>query len=64
MPNSLILPCDVAHDEQIEAFFSTIKEKWGQVDFLIHSIAYTDRENLKDKFMVVSRKSFASTLEA
>ena len=62
-PETIILPCDVGKDADIESFFKAIQEKWGQIDFLIHSIAYTDKDNLKDKFMVVSRDSFASTMD-
>lgn len=63
IPGALILPCDVSKDDQIQTFFDQIKEQWGHIDFLIHSIAYTDKDNLKDKFMVVSRESFASTMD-
>ena len=56
-------PCDLSKDEEIEAFISKVKEKWETVDFVIHSVAYTDRENLKDSFSVVSRESFARTLD-
>lgn len=56
-------PCDVSKDHDVEAFFAAVQKEWGHVDFLIHSIAYTDKDNLKDKFMVVSRESFASTLD-
>lgn len=62
-PGTVILPCDVSKDSDVDSFFSEIANKWGQIDFLIHSIAYTDKENLKDKFMVVTRESFASTMD-
>jgi len=61
--NAIILPCDVSKDEEIEDFFSKVQEKWDSIDFIIHSVAYTDRENLRDKFMSVSRASFASTMD-
>ena len=63
IPNSLVLPCDVSKDSEIESFFNEIKKSWDGFDFIIHSVAYTDKDNLKDKFMVVSRESFASTLD-
>ncbi len=62
-PNTLIQPCDVSKDEDIETFFNKIKAEWGSIDFVLHSVAYTDKENLKDKFMTVSRESFASTMD-
>jgi enoyl-[acyl-carrier protein] reductase I len=63
IPNALTFPCDVSKDQEIENFFSSIQQKWDGIDFIIHSVAYTDKDNLKDKFMVVSRESFASTMD-
>ncbi|MES2615717.1 MAG: enoyl-ACP reductase [Bdellovibrionota bacterium] len=63
LPNALVFPCDVSKDSEIDSFFNSIQQKWDGIDFLIHSVAYTDKENLKDKFMVVSRESFASTMD-
>ena len=63
IPGVLTFPCDVSKDVEIENFFKSIQQKWDNIDFVIHSVAYTDKENLKDKFMVVSRESFASTLD-
>ena len=55
--------CEVGSDESIEEFFNMVKAAWGDIDFIIHSIAYTDRENLKGLFSSVSRESFAKTLD-
>ena len=63
LPNCPVFPCDVSKDDEIETFFKSIQEKWDGIDFIIHSVAYTDKDNLKDKFMTVSRESFASTLD-
>lgn len=63
IPDALTFPCDVSKDQEIVDFFHAIQQKWDGIDFLIHSVAYTDKENLKDKFMVVTRESFASTLD-
>jgi enoyl-[acyl-carrier protein] reductase I len=63
-PNALLHPCNVSHDAEIQSFFDYVHSQWGEkIDFIIHSIAYTDKENLKDKFMTVSRESFASTMD-
>jgi enoyl-[acyl-carrier protein] reductase I len=63
LPDALILPCDVTKDEDIEAFFSQIKNAWDGIDFVIHSVAYTEKECLRDKFVNTSRANFASTLD-
>jgi enoyl-[acyl-carrier protein] reductase I len=63
LPSALVFPCDVTKDDQIETFYSNIQREWETIDFIIHSVAFTEKENLKDKFMVVSRESFSSTLD-
>jgi enoyl-[acyl-carrier protein] reductase I len=63
IPNAIVLPCDVSKDSEIDSFFNEIVKKWDNIDFIIHSVAFTDKDNLKDKFMVVSRESFASTMD-
>lgn len=54
----LILPCDVAVDEQIEAVFRAVEEKWGEIDFVVHAVAYANREDLKHSFSQTSRAGF------
>ena len=63
VPKASTYPCDVSKDEDIAHFFEQVQKECGTIDFLIHSVAYTDKENLKGKFMTVSRASFASTLD-
>lgn len=55
---SLILPCDVAHDAEIESVFTEIKKQWGALDFLIHSVAFANREDLDRRFVETSREGF------
>jgi len=59
----LVIPCDVSKDQEIDAFFEKIKSEWDSIDFIIHSVAYTEKENLKDKFYSVNRESFKSTMD-
>jgi enoyl-[acyl-carrier protein] reductase I len=60
---SLILPCDVQSDEQIDTMFSAIAEKWGKVDILIHCLAFADKEGLTGDFSAIPRESFNKALE-
>ena len=46
-----VLPCDVAQDEQIAALYSSLQREWGQLDGLVHSIAFAPREALKGEFL-------------
>ena len=63
VPDGSAFPCDVTKDDQLEAFFAEIAKKWDGIDFVIHSVAYTDKECLRDKFVNTSRANFASTLD-
>ena len=59
----LILRCDVSKDAEIEGVFSEIEQKWGALDFVVHSIAYAGREELKQPFYQTSREGFRISLD-
>lgn len=63
LPGALCIPCDVTKDEEIASFFETIGSEWGALDFLIHSVAYADREDLKGRYIDTSRNNFAMALD-
>jgi len=50
-----VLPCDVSKQEEIDAFFKTIGERWGQADILVHSIGFANVEDLRGRFHEISR---------
>ncbi len=56
--DTLILPCDVTRDADIEAVFATVKEKFGRLDLLLHSVAFAPREALEGDFLNTSREAF------
>jgi len=58
----LVLPCDVDDDGQIEAVFATLAEAWGKLDFVVHALAYSDKEELKGRYLNTTRRNFARTL--
>ena len=58
LDNPLYMKCDVVDDAQLDAFFNKVKEEFGEVDFLIHSIAFAKREHLQGKFMNVDRRGY------
>src|ERR1700759_2507555 len=45
--SSLVLPCDVTDSASVEAVFAEIKKQWGSLDFVVHCIAFSDKEQLK-----------------
>jgi enoyl-[acyl-carrier protein] reductase I len=60
--SKLVLPCDVANDAELDTVFATLAEEWGSLDFLVHSLAYSDRNELKGRYVDTSRQNFVSTL--
>ena len=54
---------DVTSDEQIAATFAGIDKMWGGLDMLVHAVAFAEREDLRDRFLNVSRKNFSRSLE-
>jgi enoyl-[acyl-carrier protein] reductase I len=54
---------DVTNDDQIAKTFATLRERWGGLDMLVHAIAFAEREDLRDRFLGVSRANFAKALE-
>ena len=63
LPDSLIVPCDVTQQDQVNAAFAAVKEKYGRLDFLVHSIAFAPREALEGEFIMTSREAFTTALE-
>lgn len=63
LPGSALFPCDVTKDEEISAFFGTTAKQLGRLDFIIHSVAYADREDLKGRFVDTPRDRFALALD-
>ena len=59
----IIEPCNVAEDAQIENLFKVIREKWGALDILVHSLAYANREDLDGRFVNTSREGFRTALD-
>lgn len=63
MPDVLIAPCDVTNETEVSAFFDKIKNEFGRLDFLIHSIAFAPREALEGEFAATSREAFLKAME-
>ncbi len=61
--NPMVLPCDVASDEQIQALMDRIREEAGHLDFLVHALAYAPREALSGMYAETKRADFAVALD-
>jgi enoyl-[acyl-carrier protein] reductase I len=60
--STLVLPCDVEQIGTVDAVFSTLGEKWGSLDFLVHAIAFSDKNELKGRYADTSRDNFIRTM--
>ena len=56
--STLVAPCDVTSDEEIESFFQLVREKTDRVDLLLHSVAFAPREALQGRFVETTREAF------
>ena len=60
--SNLIFECDVQSDESIDNFFLNIAKEWNTIDFLVHSVAFSDKNQLKGFYVDTSRENFLNTL--
>lgn len=58
-----VLPCDVTNDEQLDEVFKTLEDDWGQIDFVVHAIAFSDKEELDGLYMNTTRQNFQRTMD-
>ncbi len=57
-----VLPCDVENIASVDSVFSALKREWGGLDFLVHAIAYSDKNELKGRYADTSRENFSRTM--
>jgi enoyl-[acyl-carrier protein] reductase I len=60
--SDLVLPCDVEDIASVDALFAALGEKWGSLDFLVHAIAFSDKNELKGRYADTTRANFARTM--
>ena len=58
----LVLPCDVEDLASVDSVFEALREKWGLLDFLVHAIAFSDKNELKGRYADTSRENFTRTM--
>ncbi len=61
--SSIVLPCDVGDQTSIDEAFAALAEHWDGIDFVVHAIAYSDKEELKGEYLDTSRDNFHQTLD-
>jgi enoyl-[acyl-carrier protein] reductase I len=60
--SNILIPCDVEDVSTVDNVFAVLKEKWGTIDFVVHAIAFSDKNELKGKFADTSRENFVKTM--
>jgi enoyl-[acyl-carrier protein] reductase I len=61
--SKIVVPCDVTDEASVDAVFDTLRGEWGGIDFLVHAIAFSDKDELKGKYVQTSRDNFIKTLD-
>ena len=58
-----LIDCDVSDAASIDAAFAEIEQKWGKLDFLVHAIGFSDKNELRGRYVDTSRDNFLMTLD-
>ncbi len=58
----IIVPCDVMDLASVDSVFEAIRDKWGSLDFVVHALAFSDRNELKGRYADTSRENFTNTM--
>ena len=60
--SSLVIPCDVEDIASVDATFETLKKEWGTLDFVVHAIGFSDKNELKGRYADTTRDNFSRTM--
>lgn len=63
LPGSLVHPCDVTRDDEIDALFARVKQEFGRLDILVHCVAFARKEDLEGEFLKTTRDGFRMALD-
>ncbi len=61
--SNLIIPCDVQNEKDIDLAFDKLEKSWSNLDFLVHAIAFSNKDELKGKYVDTSRENFLNTMD-
>ena len=60
--SKLVLPCDVTDQPSVDAVFDALSREWGSIDFLVHAVAFSDKEQLDGRYVDTTEENFVQTL--
>jgi enoyl-[acyl-carrier protein] reductase I len=61
--SDIVLPCDVADEASMDALFAELKERWGKLDFVVHAIGFSDKNELRGRYVDTSRDNFLMSMD-
>lgn len=61
--SDFLIECDVTNMDSVDRVFTEIEDKWGKLDFVVHAIAYSDKDELKGRYVDTSRENFLTTMD-
>ncbi|CUH88709.1 Enoyl-[acyl-carrier-protein] reductase [NADH] FabI [Phaeobacter sp. CECT 5382] len=61
--SDIVLPCDVSDEASMDALFAALEEKWGKLDFVVHAIGFSDKNELRGRYVDTSRSNFQMTMD-
>jgi enoyl-[acyl-carrier protein] reductase I len=60
--SDIVIPCDVTNKESMDSAFQTLKDKWGKLDFVVHAIAFSDKNELKGRYVDTTPENFSNSM--
>jgi enoyl-[acyl-carrier protein] reductase I len=63
LDSDIVLEADVVSEDALDTVFASLEERWGHLDFLVHAIAFSDKDELKGQYIETTRANFLRTLE-
>ena len=61
--SDIVLPCDVADMASVDALFAALKDRWGSLDFIVHAIGFSDKDELRGRYVDTTRDNFLMTMD-
>ena len=61
--SDIVLPCDVGDMGSVDALFAALEEKWGKLDFIVHAIGFSDKNELRGRYVDTSKDNFMMTMD-
>lgn len=61
--SDFVVPCDVSNAESLDALFAALKDRWGKIDFVVHAIGFSDKSELRGRYVDTSRDNFLMSMD-